>query len=133
MTIMNKLDTVGSSIAQITQLQTTGNVDGGSLRQSIADTGKAAPAMQQPGVAKKAGNEQLNSAVNELSGYVQNITRELNFSVDQELGRTVVTVIDESTGDVIRQIPSEEMLDLAKHLQEVRDRAAKGLLFSGDA
>jgi flagellar protein FlaG len=71
--------------------------------------------------------------VKQLSGYIQNITRELNFSVDHELDRIVVTVVDDATGDIIRQIPSEELLELAKALVSAKERGSKGLLFSGDA
>lgn len=42
--------------------------------------------------------------------------RELNFSVDQESDQLVIKVMDIGTGKVIRQIPSEEMLRLAREL-----------------
>ncbi len=47
--------------------------------------------------------------------------RELNFSVDQESDQLVIKVMDSGTGKVIRQIPSEEMLRLARelHTQEL--------------
>lgn len=133
MSIMNKLSTLSSSsIAQLTQAQKTRSVQDSSMRQDVAAAGKAVPA-QQPVLSPEERRKELNSAVKNLSGYVQNITRELNFSVDQELGETVVTVVDEATGDIIRQIPSEEMLELARHLADAREKATKGLLFSGDA
>ena len=37
----------------------------------------------------------------------------LQFAVNEETGRVVVTVIDESTGQVIREIPPSEVLKLA--------------------
>jgi flagellar protein FlaG len=100
----------------------------------VADAGKTIPAAaltyEQAAELRK---KELSNAVKNVSGYVQNITRELNFSVDESLGKTVVTVVDEATGDIIRQIPSEDMLELAKNLAEIRERTAKGLLFRGDA
>ena len=36
--------------------------------------------------------------------------------IDQDSGRTIVTVKDKSTGEVVRQIPSEEVLRLAHNL-----------------
>ena len=134
MSIMNKLDTVSSKpVAKITHLQNTGNVQGSSARQDIADGGKPVPVAGPDFVPPDAKTTELNSAVSNVIGYVQNISRELNFSIDQELGETVVTVVDVSTGDVIRQIPSEEMLALSRHLAETREKTAKGLLFSSDA
>ncbi len=133
MSIMNKLSMLSSnSVTQLTQLQNTGNVQDSTMRQTIAGTGNAVPA-QQTMLSQEERRKELNNALKHLSGYVQNITRELNFSVDQELDRIVVTVLDEATGDVIRQIPSEEMLELARHLTDTKERSSKGLLFSGDA
>ena len=39
----------------------------------------------------------------------------VNFNVDKESGKIVVQVKDVETGDVLRQIPSEEMLDFARN------------------
>ncbi len=50
--------------------------------------------------------------------------RTLQFSVNQELGRVVIKVIDPSTQSVIREIPSEDMQKLQSYLKE-----AVGLLF----
>ena len=60
---------------------------------------------------------QLESAVSKISEFVQNFQRDLTFSVDKESGRIVIKVIDSKTKDVIRQIPSEVVLRLAKNLQ----------------
>ncbi len=102
-------------------------------RQVVADSGKVAPAALTYEQLVDVRKKELNNAVRTVSGYVQNITRELNFSIDETLGKTVVTVVDQSTGDVIRQIPSEDMLTLSRNLAEIRERSAKGLLFKTDA
>jgi flagellar protein FlaG len=52
----------------------------------------------------------------QLESYLQSIGRSLQFSIDSDSGRTVVSVKDMATGDVIRQIPSEEALRLAQAL-----------------
>lgn len=54
--------------------------------------------------------------------------RSLDFSVNEDLGRTVVRVVDAETDTLVRQIPSEAMVALA-----VRMRALKGLLFDDRA
>ena len=101
-----------------------------SLRQQVAGNGKQMPDGSQVSDAQR---KEIAKAAKDVSGYIQNISRELNFSVDEELDRTVITVIDEMTGDVVRQIPSEEILELAKNLAHIRDKSTKGLLFQGDA
>ena len=49
---------------------------------------------------------------------------DLQFSVHEETGQIMVTVREESTGEVIREIPPSEMLDLAARMDEM-----VGLLF----
>ena len=44
--------------------------------------------------------------------------RDMDFSVDDKTGRFVVKVIDSQTKEVIRQIPSEEMLAISRHLAD---------------
>ena len=47
---------------------------------------------------------------------MQSMDRYLEFRIDQDSGRTVVTVKDTTTGESIRQIPAEEVLRLAQNL-----------------
>ena len=105
----------------------------GPDRQSIAGSGKDLPS-STPAVVTSIQQEELDAAVKDVSGYVQNISRELNFSVDAELDKTVITVIDEETGDVVRQIPTEDILEMAKNIAQLQDsNGSKGILFQGDA
>ncbi len=45
--------------------------------------------------------------------------KNLNFSVHEASGQVMVTVTDETTGEVIREIPSSEILNLAAKLDEM--------------
>ncbi len=60
----------------------------------------------------------LEQAVSRLNDYVQSSQRELQFSMDESSGRTVITVIDSNTSEVIRQLPDKVALDLARKLNE---------------
>jgi flagellar protein FlaG len=134
MTNLNKLTPLGSNaVAAINRIQKSSADVEVEHRQDLAEGGNVLPAIAQTDKYAEERRKELQSAVRNVSGYVQNITRELNFSVDEQLGRTVVRVIDENTGDIIRQIPSEDMLTLAKTLNEIKERSTKGLLFKGDA
>ena len=59
---------------------------------------------------------QVESAVSQISEFVQNLQRDLQFSVDEDSGRIVIKVIDSETNEVIRQIPPEDALRLARDL-----------------
>jgi len=72
-----------------------------------------------------AKNRSLNEAVSKLREQAQSVQRNLEFSVDDASGETVVKVVASDTGEVIRQIPSEVALKLAESLKE-----AGNLLFS---
>jgi len=78
------------------------------------------------------GNEQdpskLNQLATDLSDMMSMMRKGLAFKVDETSGQAVVTVLDRDTGDVIRQMPSEEALALAEKLSEVT-----GLLMKTEA
>lgn len=62
----------------------------------------------------------LNSAVNKVQEFVGPVASSIEFSIDEDSGKTVVKVVDKETDEVIRQIPSEEMLELAKALDKLQ-------------
>ena len=73
-------------------------------------------------VAKES--DDLKQAVSQLNDYVQTVQRNLQFSIDKESGTMVVKVIDAKSEKVIRQMPSEETLRLARSLVEQSDDVA---------
>ncbi|MBI5461126.1 MAG: flagellar protein FlaG [Gammaproteobacteria bacterium] len=73
-------------------------------------------------VVEKVAETDVSHAVRKLSDYVQNMSRELHISVDEESGRTVIRVIDPNSKEVIRQIPQEEILALARGGMDDKDR-----------
>jgi len=60
--------------------------------------------------------DDLKRAAQQLETFMQSMNRYLEFRIDQDSGRTVVTVKDKTTGETVRQIPSEEILRLAQNL-----------------
>lgn len=76
--------------------------------------------------AKEA--EPLDVVVSEMNDLVRDMHRELRFSVDDDSGETVIKVVDRETDEVVRQIPSEELMRLRQRLQE-----AAGVIFEDSA
>lgn len=70
----------------------------------------------------------LKEAVENINKSLKALSQDLEFSIDQDSNRTVVKVVDQSTKEVIRQIPSDEALEIAKALDTV-----KGLLIKQKA
>lgn len=87
------------------------------------DAGKsqARPPVEQGKVQEQAvqeRREEVEAAVKRLNEYVQSIQRGLKFDFDESAAQTVITVVDRSTNEVIRQIPDEVALELARSLGE---------------
>ena len=70
----------------------------------------------------------LQKAVDRVREVFQNVEPRLQFEVDPDLHRVIVKIMNGDSGEVIRQIPPQEVLDLAKNLQ-----ASKGLLLKQQA
>lgn len=66
--------------------------------------------------------DQVSAMVADLQASLEMLQRKnthLNFSVHEETDRVMVKITDQDTGDVIREIPSKEFLDMAAKLQEM--------------
>ena len=51
-----------------------------------------------------------------MNEFISSINKGVAFKVDEESGRDVVTIYEATTGDIIRQIPDEEMLEILRRL-----------------
>jgi len=71
----------------------------------------------QAGQKAELSVEKLQAAVEKMNELMQNGQRSLNFSVDDSTERVVVKVMDTTTQEVVRQIPTEETLKFAEHLE----------------
>ena len=67
----------------------------------------------------------LSSAINMLNEQMAATKRGLGFSYDPSKSSAVIKVTDLNSGDVVRQIPSEEVLKMAHHID-----AMKGILYN---
>ena len=62
----------------------------------------------------------VEDAVDKLNEFTQNVAkRNLSFSVDKETNAFVVKVVDNETDEVIRQMPTEEALAVAKQIESM--------------
>lgn len=78
---------------------------------------------------EKLNQEQRDKIMEEMQNFVSSINKNLSFRVDQESGRDVVTIYEAKTGDVIRQFPEEEMLEVLRRLANDRGHHS-GLLLT---
>lgn len=60
-------------------------------------------------------------AAADLQNFVQSMGRNLSFSVDETTGYHVVRVVNPSTGELVRQLPSEELLKISRDFQRLNN------------
>lgn len=70
-------------------------------------------------VRSKVARDELFKVVDEANKSMANLQSDLSFSVDEETGRFIVKVVDSKTKEVISQLPTKEMLELAKALKSL--------------
>ncbi|GAA6203416.1 flagellar protein FlaG [Thalassotalea sp. SU-HH00458] len=84
---------------------------------------------------QKKESEDAAKAIQSLLENNQNLfsvqNRHLNFDIVDDSGDVVVKVVDKDTDEVIRQIPSEEFLQVANKINDLLDElsSTKGILF----
>ncbi|RBW48243.1 flagellar protein FlaG [Marinobacter sp. F3R11] len=92
----------------------SGSVAPVTVASRVQDASKAGMLKEQNETQRK----ELDSAVSQLNDYVQHVQRDLQFEVDNDLGQTIVRVVDQQTQEVVRQMPDEVALRLAEKLQQ---------------
>ncbi len=78
------------------------------------------PENTEPKQSDKDVRAELDNALADLQSRVQNVQRDLDFSVDDSTGDVVVKVVDRESGKVVRQFPSEEVLKLTEQLEDMQ-------------
>ncbi len=68
--------------------------------------------------AELANQEALSQVVSQMNDFIQSEQRDLRFQIDEQSGETVISVLERESGDLIRQIPNEDFLKLARQAKE---------------
>lgn len=89
---------------------------------SAAATGKPrqVQAIDVQASATAPSSEDVLKALEEVRQAVKPVAQSLHFSLDKDTGRTVVKVMDTETNEMIRQIPSEDILKIAKAIDKLQ-------------
>lgn len=83
--------------------------------------------------SKKLSEDEMRDAAEELQGYMESVRRDLRFNIDDDAGRLVIKVVDQKNGEVVRQIPSEEVLALLRRMKEADGDDRRGMLIKDEA
>jgi len=105
--------------------------------QPATPAGKALPSdgKEMPSVAVKAAPQvpefkklDVDKAIEELQAFVDGLGRKLSFARDESVNRSVITVRDTTTNQVVRQIPSEEVIAISRQIRDEMMEMRAGLL-----
>jgi len=73
-----------------------------------------------PDAASDSGRQALEQATQRIRQYLKSSSATLEFTIDQQSGRALLRIIDPETNQLIRQIPSEEVLAIARAIDRVQ-------------
>jgi flagellar protein FlaG len=85
-------------------------------QEPAATTGKFLAMSGESLPPAEARELDIERAVERLNELAKDNRRSLSFRLDEQSGRTVITVLNASTQEIVRQIPSEEVLAFARSL-----------------
>ncbi|QQX81756.1 flagellar protein FlaG [Shewanella sp. KX20019] len=120
----------------LSRAETVNNLQDGNIVNVIEQSTNAQELakLEEAEQAKKSDQaqespEEMEEVAAKLSDMMAMLRKGLTFKVDDSLGTQVVSVLDIDTGELIRQIPNEEALELAIKLHE-KMAEMDGLLMS---
>ena len=99
----------------------TNNEAASKVNSSDGAVSKPGPEDEKAEKKLSATEKDIDTAVTDLNSSIQSVQRNLKFSVDKDLDKIVINVTDKKTEEVVRQIPSEDFLELARNLQDMVD------------
>lgn len=114
-----------SNPAQVSQ-SASGNARNAAVAAPLKPgAGGMPPELPQAAAKQVVEQQQLSSVqikhvVDNINKALKQSARNLEFTVDTDTEKPVVKVVDTETGDVIRQIPSEEMLSITRAIDEAQ-------------
>lgn len=99
-------------------------------RQDLPLTGKIPEVVKAnaPPQVPEFETKDLDAAMKDLRSFVQKLGRDLDFRRDEQLGKNIVTVRDEKTRELVRQIPAEEILAMSRQIADSLNALKAGLM-----
>lgn len=98
---------------------------------AVAPAATAAPASPAaapvPPPSLPDPQEQARIAAQQLQEYLRETDHELKFSIDEATGMTIVRIYNSATGELVRQIPSAEIVHIAEVLRQEAGRSTLSL------
>ena len=129
---MKSLETISRELASLSKISVAKADRSSPIEKTIqrrqADPRRKTRELESAGENRAILRKEVQDRIDDVLAYLNNEmrmrSRQLKFGVDRQSNATVIQVVRTDTGAVIRQIPSQELLDLANNLEQL-----KGLMF----
>lgn len=131
MQIMPASSAIPPQAGATARVQTAQRTAGGDVSAPVIGTSavtrnaEAVQRLEARSATQESPVEQLEQALAEANQQPSVVAANLSFSIDQDSKRVVVKLIDNTTQDVIRQIPSEEFLRMSRAIQQMQGLLVK--------
>lgn len=99
---------MGMEVTPVMSTPAVARSDGGG-RQTVAAGGNSPPVQVEIG----------GHAADQVEAYLRAHDQSVRFQVDRATGLTIVHVYENATGELVRQIPTEEIVRIARFLQQM--------------
>ena len=86
---------------------------------AVAPPPAANPAVQPASTTAQSNIDAAKQIARQINDFLESSSSDVQFSVDSESDQVVVRVVDTQTKQVLRQMPSEEMLAISKSLDRM--------------
>ncbi|WP_181901695.1 flagellar protein FlaG [Thalassotalea euphylliae] len=74
--------------------------------------------------SREVEEAELSEALETVSSFIEPQIRNVNFTQDDSSGQTVIKVVDAQSQELIKQFPSDEILELAERIKGLQDEIA---------
>ncbi|MDB5938649.1 MAG: hypothetical protein JWP77_1013 [Polaromonas sp.] len=107
----------------------TSKVHNGMLKPAdmvakVAPAAKSVPDIQEGELVKPSG-QQVQQSLDDINKVMAGFSISVQFQIDPDYKELIVKVVDQDTGKLIRQIPTEDVVKMSKAMDSL-----KGLLFA---
>jgi len=89
---------------------------GGASSGLVPGVSRPSPISEGVAQIERRSSENIQAAARTIDSFVRDMGRSLDFRVDSSSGKQIVRVSNPQTGEVVRQIPNEEAVQIARSL-----------------
>tara|TARA_R110001583_G_scaffold9788_2_gene45901 strand:+ start:18269 stop:18706 length:438 start_codon:yes stop_codon:yes gene_type:complete len=126
--ILKSSDNLDDTTKALVKNQSTNVVE--SYTQKSDEKSIIAERMVESTKQKEVSSEEIEKALDIVASFLHSTSKQVDFSRDNKAGKTVITVIDKETQEVINQFPSEKIISMAEKIQALHQEveSISGLL-----